>query len=191
MQLKQLAFILLIAPLFLGCTSQPPVAHSESASGKTPPPLIPPRLKGAIEELRVMKIKIEDGINPKEYGEDLADLVPMVENSTGDTKVLASVKSAVAGHQLAVDFLQCDHINGYEEMYQCRDNVLKGVFSKYPDIAANAKSAIEGENVSHISAGLDKDAVLHAIWEKTGIDTDAALKVSNPTLLLQAPKHKK
>ncbi|WP_254015005.1 hypothetical protein [Limnofasciculus baicalensis] len=191
MQLKQLACILLVAPLFLGCTSKLPVAHSEETSGKTPPPAIPPRLKGAIEELRVMKIKIETGINPKEYGEDLADLVPMVENSTGDAKVLASVKSAVAGHQLAVQFFQCDRVNGYDAMYQCRDNVLKAVFSKYPDIATKAKAATEGENLSHISAGLDKDAVLQAIWEKTGIDTEAALQVSNPSLLPQLPKHKK
>lgn len=138
-----------------------------------------------------MKIKIDEGINPKEYGEDLADLVPMVENSTGDAKVLAFVKSAVAGHQLAIQFLQCDRINGYDEMYQCRDNVLQGVFSKYPDIATNAKSAIVGENLSHISAGLDKDAVLQAIWEKTAIDTEAALKESNPNLLPQVPKPKK
>jgi hypothetical protein len=191
MQSKQLAFILLVAPLFLGCASQLPVAHSEETSGKTPPPVIPPRLKGAIEELRVMKIKIEEGINPKEYGEDLADLVPMVENSTGDAKVLASVKSAVAGHQLAIQFLQCDHVNGYDDMYQCRDNVLQGVFSKYPDIATNAKSAIVGESLSHISAGLDKDAVLQAIWEKTGIDTEAAVRSSNTSLLPQVPKHKK
>lgn len=190
MPFKQLVLIFVVAPFFLGCTSQIPVAQSENTSSQSPPPVIPPRLKGAIEELRVIKIKIEDGINPKEYGEDIADLVPMVENSTGDAKVLASVKSAVAGHQLAVKLLECDRINGYDEVYQCRDRVLQGVFSKYPDIATHAKDAVRGENLSYISAGLDRDAVLQAIWEKTAIDTDAALQRSQPSILPEGSKLK-
>jgi hypothetical protein len=58
--------------------------------------------------------------------------------------------------------------------------VLKEVFAKYPDIKAQAMAAVAGENLSHISAGLDKDAVLQAIWIKTGEDTGVAVGVVNP-----------
>jgi hypothetical protein len=86
----------------------------------------------------------------------------------------------VEGHQLALKFWECDRAVGYEELHQCQDEALKGVFAKYPDIEAQAKAAVAGENLPYISAGLDKDAMLQAIWDKTAQDTEAALQVINP-----------
>ncbi|HBB30618.1 MAG TPA: hypothetical protein DC064_01880 [Cyanobacteria bacterium UBA9273] len=180
MKFHKLAIILTLVPVLFACTSQPPPARSEQPKERKTPPMVPLTLKTAIEELRVIKIKIDSGINPKEYREDVTDLVPIVKNAYGDAKVLAAVKSALEGHKLAVGFLECDRINGYDELYQCRDKVLQGVFAKYPDIAAQAQAAVAGENLSNISAGLDKDALLQAIWEKTGTDTEAALQASKP-----------
>lgn len=129
-----------------------------------------------------MKIKVKDsaGVSKKEYGEDLADLVNITQKAYGNPKALAAVKSAVEGHQLALKFWECDRAVGYEELHQCQDEVLKGVFAKYPDIEAQAKAAVAGENLPYISAGLDKDAMLQAIWDKTAQDTEAALQVINP-----------
>jgi molybdate-binding protein len=90
------------------------------------------------------------------------------------------VKSAFRGHQLARKFWQCNHVEGYEELFQCRDQVLESVFVKYPDIAVQARSVAEDRNLSYISAGLDEQSVLQAIWQKTGKDTEAALQVVNP-----------
>jgi hypothetical protein len=128
-----------------------------------------------------MKVKIQrdNGINPKEYDEDLIDLGNMVNNAYGDSKTLAAVKSVVEGHALALRFLQCDRVEGYDDMHQCRDQVLKKLFVKYPDLAAAVKEAVKGEQLPYISAGLDKDAVLQAIWQETGKDTDAILLAFN------------
>jgi len=124
-----------------------------------------------------MKVKIQrdNGINPKEYDEDLIDLGNMVNNAYGDSKTLTAVKSVVEGHALALQFLQCDRVEGYDDMHQCRDQVLKKLFVKYPELAAAVKEAVKGEQLPYISAGLDKDAVLQAIWQETGKDTDAIL----------------
>jgi len=157
--------------------------RSENIANKTSPPVIPPRLKTALEELRVIKIKIEGGIHPKEYGEDIRDLTPIVENAHGEAEILTTVQSALAGHQLAVQFWECDRVSGYDELFQCRDQVLQAVFEKYPDIAAQAQGIVGGENTGYISAELDENSVLEAIWQKTGMDTETALQMSNPTSL--------
>ncbi len=187
MYLLKLALTITTATLLLGCTSHfpIPIARSEDTSASVPPPVISNSLNAAIEDLRVMKIKIEEpeGINFKEYGEDLVDLADITKNATGDPKALAAVKSAVEGHQLALQLWRCDRVDGYEALYQCRDKVLKRVFVKYPDIAAQAKAAVAGEKVSYISAGLDKNAVLQAIWQKTIADTDVAVQIVDPPLL--------
>jgi hypothetical protein len=182
MQLQKLASTLTIAILFIGCTSQLSQEKDRQITTDISQPKISTPLKAAIEELRVLRIKIEGqgGINPKEYGEDLDDLVNIVDKAYGNPKALKAVKSAVEGHKLARKFWQCDRIIGYEELYECRDNVLKKVFAKYPDIAAQAHSAVESQNVSYISAGLDEEAVLQAIWQKTSEDTEVALQVVNP-----------
>lgn len=183
MQLQKLAFTLTIATLLIGCNVQLPQEKEKVTATEMPTVIVSTPLKSAIEELRVMKIKVEskEGVNQKEYGEDLEDLVNIVDKAYGDAKALAAVKSAVAGHKLAYQFAKCNAVEGYDELYQCRDQVLKNVFLKYPDLAAQAKSAVEGKEVSYISAGLEEESVLQAIWQKTGMDTDTALQIVNPT----------
>jgi len=177
----KVAFALAIITLFTNRIFQLVRAKAEQAPVEISPPTLPTSLKASIEELRVMRIKIdgEGGINQKEYGENLDNLVNIVNNAYGDPKALAAVKSAVEGHKLARAFWQCDRTEGYDELYQCRDEILKDVFRRYPEIEAQAKAAVTGKNPSSISAELDKEAVLQAIWQKTGEDTEAALQVSN------------
>lgn len=160
------------------------VSRSQDSSPSVDPPILNIPLKAAIEEVRVLKIKIEGegGIAAKEYGEDIADLVNIVDKAYGDSKILEAVKSSLEGHQLALEFWQCDRASGFDEMHQCRDKVLKKIFAKYPDIAVAVKAAVEGENVPYISAGLDKDALLQAIWQEIGKDTDVAVLAANPEL---------
>ncbi len=181
MQLPLLVLILTTANFLFGCSSQNSQALSETppiSSSETTLKAVSIPLKSAIEDLRVIKIKIMDqgGINPKEYGENIDDLANRVNKFYGDSKTLFAVKSAVKGHQLALQFWQCDRITGYNEMHECRDKALKAIFLKYPDIEAQAKAAVAGESLSFISAGLDKDAVLQTIWTKTSADTDAAIQ---------------
>ncbi len=186
MQLLRLAPILTIATFLFGCASQLQEALSESSPSEIPRKTISTPLKSAIEDLRVIKIKIEasDGINQKEYLENISDLANIVDKAYGDPQALAAVKSALKGHQLAIQFWQCDRIAGYDEMHECQDKVLKAVFAKYPDIETQAKAAVAGEQLPFISAGLDKEQVLQAIWIKTGTDTDIAVQ----TVTLPPPK---
>ncbi len=191
MQFKKLALIFMTVTLLVSCvlsilsvrSENIDANRSENIANKTSPPVIPPPLKTALEELRVIKIKIEGDIHPKEYSEDIRDLTPIVENAYGDAEILATVKSALAGHQLAVQFWECDRVSGYDELFQCRDQVLQEVFQKYPDIAAQAQAIVASENTAYISAELDEKSVLEAIWQKTGTDTEMALQMSNPTSL--------
>ena len=196
MSLQKLALPLTLSILCFGCQSRSlgmRLSYGHSSLGRSEPiaepvsvPILTTSLKAAIEEVRVMRIKIErdDGINPKEYKEDLIDLENIVNKVYGDPKTVTSVKSVVDGHQLALKFVQCDRVGGYNEMLQCRDNVLKKLFVKYPEFAAAAQDAIEGEELSYISAGLDRDAVLQAIWLEIAKDTDKLLVAVNmePTL---------
>lgn len=178
--LLKLTLPLATTSLLVGCKALSPQAQSKQTSEKTAQPILTTQLKAAIEDLRVLKIKVTGGISQKEYGEDLADLTDIVNKAYGDRQTLTVVQSAVKGHQLAIEFWRCDRAVGYDELYQCRDKVLKSVFTQYPDIAAQAKAAVVGENLPYISVGLDKDAVLQAIWAKTAEDTDKALQVYNP-----------
>ncbi len=178
------------ARIYFGTAS---LAQSKQMAVPVSQPILTAPLKAAIEEVRVMKIKIkrDNGIHPKEYGEDLSDLENIVDKAYGDPKTVAAVKSIVEGHTLAFKFLQCDRIDGYDEMHQCRDKVLKKLFVKYPELAAAAQAAVEGEKLTYISAGLDKDAMLEAIWEQLGKDTDALLQGLNlePTLEASQPQN--
>lgn len=191
MQLLKLAIILTVPNFFFGCTYQLRQAQSE----ETPPPSVmfqqrpSTPLGAAIEELRVIRIKIEErgGIPQKEYGENLLDLASIVKHASGNPKALAATKSALAGHQLALQFWKCDRVAGFDEVHVCQDRVLEKVFAKYPDIKAQAMAAIEGENLPSISAGLDKDAVMQAIWRKTSSDTETAIQ----SLASQPPKQKR
>ncbi len=175
------------ARLYFGKAS---LAQSKQLAVPVSQPILTAPLKAAIEEVRVMKIKIErdNGINPKEYGEDLSDLENIVDKAYGDRKSVAAVKSVVEGHELALKFLKCDRVEGYDEMHQCRDKALKKLFVKYPELAAAVQDAVEGEELQYISAGLDKDAVLQAIWQEIGKETDALLQGLNLEQTLEASK---
>lgn len=153
-------------------------------------PQVPARLADAVENLRVIKIKTANisRLDSKEYSENITDLEQMVDNIYGDPKAVAAVKSAIEGHKLASKFWRCEKLTGYDEQYQCRDDVLTGIFRKYPDIEAQAKAAVKGENLSYMSAGLDRNALLQAIWAKTGAQTDTAVKVVNPSAVLEEKK---
>lgn len=196
MHSRKLALILILPVLccsffFHTSRSQVPISigfirisvkkRSERSPDK-PKPIVTAPLKAAIEEVRDLKAKIErdGGVNPKEYSEDLDDLDHILDNAYGDPETLKAVESAAQGHKFALQFLQCDRLNGFNEMHQCRDRVLNKVFAKYPDLAAEAKAAVEGENLPYLSAGLDKDAVLQAIWQNIGKDTDTAVIAINP-----------
>ncbi|HEY9730205.1 MAG TPA: hypothetical protein V6D50_27495 [Chroococcales cyanobacterium] len=185
--LLKLALALTVVTLFTNRIFQLVKVKAQYAPVVTSQAIISTALKAAVEELRVMQIKIEGegGINQKEYGENLDNLINIVNNAYGDSKTLAAVRSAVEGHKLARAFWQCNRIEGYDELHACRDKVIKSVFHRYPDIEAKAKAAVAGENLSYISAGLDEQAVLHAIWEKTAKDTETAVAVSNPNLHLK------
>lgn len=178
--LKKLVLILSATHLLVGCTSPFPQAQSKPAPEPSTQPIPNTPLKAALEELRVLKIKVAGGVSQKEYGEDLTDLENIVKNAYGDPTSVSAAKSALEGHKLALQFWRCDRETGYETLHQCQDTVLKKVFKKYPDIEAEAKAALGGEDVPYISAGLDKDAVLQAIWLKTGEETDVALQAVNP-----------
>jgi hypothetical protein len=180
----KLALALTVFTLFTNRIFQLVKAKAEYAPLTTSRPIIiPTSLKSSLEELQVMRIKVEGegGINQKEYGENLDNLENIVKNAYGDSKTLAAVRSAVEGHKLARGFWQCNRIEGYDELHDCRDRVLKDVFRRYPDIEAQAKAAVAEQNLPFISAGLDEQAVLHAIWEKTGKNTETALRASQPT----------
>ncbi|MGC1394583.1 MAG: hypothetical protein WA828_09925 [Coleofasciculaceae cyanobacterium] len=183
MQLPKIAFFLTIATILMGCNARFSPEKEKAAAADVSQVIISTPLKSAIEELRVMKIKIEstEGINHKEYGEDLEDLVNIVDKAYGDPKLLSAVKSAVEGHKLAYQFGRCNAVDGYDELYQCRDQVLKKVFVKYPDLAAQAQSAVDGNSLDYISAGLEEKSVLQVIWQKTAKDTETALEIISPT----------
>ncbi len=182
MNTQKLALALTLSVLCFGCRVRFAKSREQNPQATKPQPILTTSLKAAVEEVRVMKVKIErdKGVNAKEYDEDLTDLENMVANVYGDPKTVTAVKSVVEGHKLALQFLKCDRVDGYDEMLQCRDKVLKKLFVKYPDFAAAAKAAVEGEELSYISAGLDKDGVLEAIWQETGKDTDELLLAINP-----------
>ena len=182
MQVHKLAFTLSLSTILISCNFQILQQQEKQAPLETEQSNISIPMKSAIEELRVIKIKVEskEGINRKEYGENLEDLVNIVAKADGNPKALAAVKSAVEGHQLAYKFWQCNRIEGYEQLHECQDKILQRVFVKYPDIATQAKSIVTGQNLTYISTGLDEEAVLKAIWQKTGEDTEVALQVVHP-----------
>jgi hypothetical protein len=177
MQLPKLA-IALTASLLFGCTSQSPQPQTQSSP--TLAEIIPTpnatttTLQRAVQELQILEAKVKAGIDDRAYSVIVADTLPLVQKATGDPKAVARIKSAFEGHQLALKFWQCDRLNGYEELHQCRGKILSGIFAKYPDIAAQAKKGVGSQDLSTISNRLDKEALLKRIWQKTSVDTVAA-----------------
>lgn len=162
------------AILLFGCTSQvPQIQPSPTPSTNIPTP-DNTALKAAIKELQMLQVKVKDGINYKGYAELIDKTVPVIQNVKGEAKAVAAVKSAFAGHQLALKFWQCDRLEGYTELHQCQDKALPGIFTKYPDIAAQAKAVTKSTNISTISTELDKEDLLKKIWEKTKFDMENA-----------------
>ena len=180
MQLLLLALTLTTVTFLFGCSPQNSEVQSETPSAEIPQKTTPTPLNAALEDLRVLKIKLEKpgGIILKEYEENINDLENIVSKAKGTPKVLSTVKSALKGHELALQFWQCDRASGYDELYECRDKALKAIFVKYPDIKSQAKAAVTGEKLPFLSSGLDKEGVLQAIWMQTGADTDAAIKAT-------------
>ena len=176
MKLPKFAITLSACVLLFGCTSQsPPTPPSPTPTPleNTPTRIINP-LKQAVEELQTLQRKLKDGITSKAYSDIMNEIEPLVQRSGGEPKAGAAVKSAFAGHQLALKFWECDRVVGYEELHQCRGKVLSGIFAKYPDIKAQAKTAVKSSDLSTISTKLDKDAILQKVWEKTSADIQAA-----------------
>jgi hypothetical protein len=185
MQINKLALALIVSSLCLGCrirVGKSQIQHQQAIKSH---PILTASLRAALEEVNTMKAKIErdGGVNTKEYSEDLSDLENIMDNAYGDPETSKAVRSVVEGHQLTLQFIQCDRASGYDEMHQCRDKVMKKLFVKYPDFAAQAQAAVEGENLPYISAGLDKDAVVHAIWQQIAKDTEAVYVTVYPELI--------
>lgn len=122
----------------------------------------------------MIQTKIKDGISYKGYSDIIVKTVPVVQKTKGEAKAVAAVKSAFEGHQLALRFWECDRLEGYEELHQCRGKALSGIFAKYSDIEAQAKAVVKGKDLSTISAGLDKEELLKKIWERTSAETKVA-----------------
>ena len=175
MSFLKLVLLFTASVLFLGCTSQPlPIKSppTPTPSANIPSPNI--SLKEAVKELQVLEDKIKSGIDVAGYSVIITKTSPLVQNAAGDAKAVAAVKSAFKGHQLAVKFWECDRIKGYDALHQCRGKALSDIFSKYPDIATQAKAAVKSNDLSIISTQLSKDAILQAIWSKISTETQAA-----------------
>lgn len=175
MSFLKLAILLTASCLFFGCTSQPlpiKVLPTPTPSANIPSANI--SLKEAVKELRILEDKIKSGIDAAGYAVIISKISPLVQNAYGDAKAVAAVKSAFKGHQLAVNFWKCDRIEGYDALHQCRGKALSDVFSKYPDIATQAKAVVKSNDLATISRQLSKEAILQAIWNKISTETQAA-----------------
>jgi len=187
MQLLKLAIAFSASLLFFGCTSQPPETQSSpSPTQSTPTADTTTTLKAAIEELEMLQIKLKSGINPSTYAHLIRNTLPIVERASGEAKAVAAMKSAMAGHQLALKFWQCDRLEGYYKLHQCRGKALSGIFAKYPDIKAQAKVDIKSTQPTTISTQVNQEGMLQRIWENTNVDTQRAKRVLSPDPTPQA-----
>ncbi len=174
MKLPKLTIALTASILLFSCSSQSPQTQSSPTPSENIPTLETTPLKSAVEELQVLEAKVKTGIDDRAYSVIIGNTLPLVQKASGDPKAVTAVKSAFVGHQLALKFWQCDRVNGYEELLQCRGKALSDIFAKYPDLKAQAKTAVKSTDLSTISTRLDKDAILQKIWAKTSVDTEAA-----------------
>jgi hypothetical protein len=187
---------LVIAALLIfvtGCSSELLSLGQDKTANKkqeTPQPLGTTRLQDTVENLRVIKIKTANisRLDMKEYGENVVDVEQMIENAYGNPQALAAAKSAIVGHKLAAKFWKCEKLTGFDAQAQCRDDALQEIFRVYPDIEKQAKAAVKGENLAYMSLGIDRNALLEAVWAKTGTETDKAVKLINPTAVLEERK---
>lgn len=188
MQSPKLAILLTASVILFGCTSQSsqPPQPTSSQPSPTPPSAIAKLpntpLKAAVKELQMIQIKVKSGIDDRAYSLLVANTLPLVETANGDSQAVTAVKSAMTGHQLALKFWQCDRVEGYDELHQCRDKVLSKILGKYPDLASQVKTAINAKDRSNLSAGLDQKEILERIWEKTSADTEMASRAISVNL---------
>ena len=180
MQFLKLAMSLTACLLFLGCTSQPPKTQPSPTPSEPPPIPTNTSLKNAVNELVVLEEKVKGGVDDKAYSIIITNALPLVQNARGDAKAVAAMKSAFQGHQLALQFWQCDRVEGYEQLRQCRSQALLAIFAKYPDIKAQAEAAVKNQDLPTISVKLDRDEILKKIWEKAWADTVVARQVISP-----------
>ncbi|NES17758.1 MAG: hypothetical protein F6K41_02155 [Symploca sp. SIO3E6] len=187
-QILRLSITLTTANLLMSCSvilnSIKESKQPEAKKVATAPPIVSPALKDAIHDLQDLKIKSEGeyGIKLREYEDKLKEILPVAKVAQGDEEALAAMKSAVEGHRLALEFWQCDHLTGYDNLHQCRDKALQGIFNKYPEIKEQALAIAQAESSSFISAGLDQQSLLEAIWSQANGDTAIAHQIIYPPL---------
>ncbi|NER21836.1 MAG: hypothetical protein F6J96_14300 [Symploca sp. SIO1C2] len=187
-QILQLSITLITANLLISCTvllkSRNKPKQPEVKKEATALPIVSPALKDAVNDLQDLKIKSEGeyGIKLREYEDKLKEIVPVAEIAHGDEEALAAMKSAVEGHKLALEFWQCDHLTGYDNLHQCRDKALQGIFNKYPEIKEQALAIAQEEGSSYTSAELDQQSLLEAIWSQANGDTAIAHQIIYPPL---------
>jgi len=187
-QLLSLTIALSTANLLIGCTvlleRNNKANKAEAQKAENTPPIVSPTLKTAINDLQDLKNKIEGeyGIKLREYEDKLQEIAPVAKIAQGDEEALAAMKSAVEGHTLALEFWKCDRVNGYDQLHQCRDKALQGIFNKYPGIKEQALALVAQENPSFISAGLDQESLLEAIWSQANEDASIAHQIIYPPL---------
>jgi hypothetical protein len=179
MELQKFAILLSASALFSGCAVQSPppqMQASPTAPGESPIPNSE-TLKVAVKELQVLQVKLDDGTNYDAYGDLIGEVEPLLKRARGNPEAIAAANSSLEGHRLALAFWQCDRLEGYVELHQCRGQALSEIFAKYPEIETYAKEIVDSENVSAISAKLDRDAILETVWVKTSADTETANQV--------------
>ncbi len=186
-QLFNLSITLTTVNLLMGCSvlfkNRTEANKTEASKARSTEPIVSPALKNAINDLQDLKIKSEGeyGIKLREYEDKLKEIVPVAKIAQGDAEALAAMKSALEGHKLALEFWKCDRLNGYDQLHECRDKELQGIFNKYPEIKEQALALAE-ENSSYISARLDQESLLEAIWSQANADTATAHQIIYPPL---------
>ncbi|NEP14987.1 MAG: hypothetical protein F6K14_33400 [Symploca sp. SIO2C1] len=186
-QLFNLSITLTTVNLLMGCSvllkSRTEGNKAEARKARATEPIVSPALKNAVNDLQDLKIKSEGeyGIKLREYEDKLKEIVPVAKIAQGDAEALAAMKSALEGHKLALEFWRCDRLSGYDQLHECRDKELQGIFNKYPEIKEQALALVE-ENSSYISARLDQESLLDAIWSQANADTSIAHRIIYPPL---------
>jgi hypothetical protein len=179
MELLKFAILLSASALFGGCVVQSPPPQTQASPPVPQESPIPnsETLEVAVKELQVLQVKLEDGTNYAAYSELIGEVEPLLRRAKGNPEAIAAANSSLEGHRLALAFWQCDRLEGYAELHQCRGEALSGIFAKYPEIETYAEEIVDREDVSAMSAKLDRDAVLETVWEKTSAKTDVANRV--------------
>ena len=180
MKFLKFAIPLTASLLFLGCTSQSPKTQPSPIPSANLPTPSNTSLKEAVNELVVLEDKVKGGVDDQAYSIIITNALPLVQNARGDAKAVAAMKSAFQGHQLALQFWQCDRVQGYDKLRQCRSQALLDIFAKYPDIKAQAEAAVKNQDLLTLSVKLDRDEILKKIWEKAWADTTVARQVISP-----------